>query len=257
MSELVELSDAELLRYSRQIMLPSFDIEGQLALKGSRALIIGLGGLGSPVSMYLASAGLGHLVLVDDDEVDLSNLQRQIAHTVSAVGEPKVESAKLRLEALNPDIRVETFAMRLEGDALAEQVEAADVVIDCSDNFTTRFTLNRLCVEKRVPLVSGAAIRMEGQISVFDFRREDSPCYQCLYGESEDENLNCSESGVMAPLVGVIGSMQALEAIKVLAGLGDSLSGRLLVFDAMSADWRSLKLKKDRACACCGSYSTT
>lgn len=246
-----DFSDQELLRYSRQIMLPKFDIQGQIALKQSRALVIGVGGLGSPVAMYLAAAGVGRIVLVDHDEVDLSNLQRQVVHDQTQLGVPKVESAKQRLAAINSDIEIDAVARKLDEDELSQQVASADVVLDCTDNFSSRYLLNRLCFEHRKPLVSGAAIRMEGQVSVFDLRDDTSPCYQCLYGESEDENLNCSESGVIAPLVGVIGTMQALEAIKVLSKVGETLAGRLLVFDAMYAEWRTLRLKKDPACACC------
>lgn len=245
------LSDQQLLRYSRQIMLPEVDIDGQEAWLDSRVLIVGLGGLGSPASIYLASAGIGHLVLVDDDEVDLTNLQRQIVHTTERVGVSKVESAKQTLAALNPDIRIDTLACRLEGDALLEQVEAADLVLDCSDNFTTRFALNRVCVATKTPLVSGAGIRFDGQISVFDPRVEGAPCYQCLYREGEDEQLSCSESGVFAPLVGIIGAMQAAEALKLLAGIGETLVGRLLLLDGRRMEWRALKLRRDAGCPVC------
>ncbi|GGC04429.1 adenylyltransferase [Marinobacterium zhoushanense] len=245
------LSDQQLLRYSRQIMLPEVDVDGQEAWLNSRVLIIGLGGLGSPAAIYLASAGVGHLVLVDDDEVDLTNLQRQIVHTSERVGEAKVESARQALLALNPDIRVDTLACRLEGEALAEQVAAADLVLDCSDNFSTRFALNRACVAAKTPLVSGAAIRFDGQISVFDPRVDGAPCYQCLYREGEDEQLSCSESGVFAPLVGIIGTMQAAEALKLLAGIGEPLVGRLLLLDGKRMEWRMLKLRRDPNCPVC------
>lgn len=245
------LNDLELLRYSRQIMLPKFDFAGQLALKNARVLIIGLGGLGSPVSLYLAAAGVGCLVLVDDDDVDVSNLQRQIVHSEKDVGLSKVASAAETLRRLNPTIEIHTKEERLEGDVLLKAVEQADVVIDCTDNFSTRFEINRASVASKTPLVSGAAIRMEGQVSVFDSSREGAPCYQCLYSDVSDEQLSCSESGVMAPLVGIIGSMQAMEAIKLLSGLGDPLVGKLLLLDAMSMQWRSLKLKKDPLCSCC------
>jgi len=246
-----ELSDEELLRYSRQIMLPKFDMAGQLALVNAHVLIIGVGGLGSPVAMYLAAAGVGHITLVDDDTVDVSNLQRQIIHGEETVGMSKVESAAKSLRQINPNAGLTALATRLTGESLLEQISAVDLVLDCSDNFSTRFEINRACVNAKKPLVSGAAIRMEGQVIVFDSRVENSPCYQCLYPEGSDEQLTCSTSGVMAPLVGIIGSMQAMEAIKVLSGLGDSLTGRLLLLDAMSMQWRSLKLKKDVACACC------
>ncbi len=246
-----ELSDQELLRYSRQIMLPKFDIDGQLALKNARVLIIGLGGLGSPVALYLAAAGVGYLELADDDEVDVSNLQRQISHGENNIGMLKVESAAESIKQLNPYVSVETHSERLEGELLKSRIEQIDLVLDCTDNFSTRFEINRACVAAKVPLISGAAIRMEGQVSVFDSQSIESPCYQCLYSDLSDEQLSCSESGVMAPLVGIIGSMQAMEAIKLLSGLGQGLVGRLLLLDAMTMQWRSLKLKKDPTCPCC------
>jgi adenylyltransferase/sulfurtransferase len=245
------LTDEQLLRYSRQIMLPDVDIDGQEAWLGSRVLIIGLGGLGSPVAMYLAAAGVGELVLVDDDEVDLSNLQRQIIHSTPRIGQTKVESARQTLMALNPDIRIQTLCERLSEQRLEALVAGVDLVVDCCDNFGTRFAVNRACVAHRRPLVSGAAIRLEGQVAVFDARQPDSPCYQCLYRDGEDENLTCSESGVLAPLVGIIGSVQAMEALKVLAGIGQPLVGRLQLLDARSMDWRTLKLKKDPSCMVC------
>lgn len=246
------LTDEQLLRYSRQIMLPEVDIDGQEAWLGARVLIIGLGGLGSPVAMYLAAAGVGELVLVDDDEVDLSNLQRQIIHSTPRIGQPKVESARQTLTALNPDIRIQTLCERLSEERLDALVAGVDLVVDCCDNFGTRFAVNRACVAHRRPLVSGAAIRLEGQVAVFDARQPDSPCYQCLYRDGEDENLTCSESGVLAPLVGIIGSVQAMEALKVLAGIGQPLVGRLQLLDARSMDWRTLKLKQDPSCPVCG-----
>jgi adenylyltransferase/sulfurtransferase len=232
-------------------MLPEVDIGGQEAWLGSRVLIIGLGGLGSPVAMYLAAAGVGELVLVDDDEVDLSNLQRQIIHSTPRIGQTKVESARQTLMALNPDIRIQTLCERLSEQRLEALVAGVDLVVDCCDNFGTRFAVNRACVAHRRPLVSGAAIRLEGQVAVFDARQPDSPCYQCLYRDGEDENLTCSESGVLAPLVGIIGSVQAMEALKVLAGIGQPLVGRLQLLDARSMDWRTLKLKKDPSCMVC------
>lgn len=246
------LNDEQLLRYSRQIMLPDVDITGQEIWLNSTVLVIGLGGLGSPVAMYLAAAGIGELVLVDDDEVELSNLQRQIAHNSKRIGQPKVDSARNTIAAINPDVRVKTVYERLDDDALQRLVASVDLVVDCTDNFTTRFAINRACFKHMKPLVSGAAIRMEGQVAVYDPLQPDSPCYQCLYKEgSEDENLTCSESGVLAPLVGVIGSIQALEALKVLASLGESLAGRLQLFDAKSMEWRSLTLRKDPNCPVC------
>jgi len=245
------LSDNQLLRYSRQIMLGDVDIEGQQRWLDSRVLILGVGGLGSPVAMYLAAAGVGHLVLVDDDQVEMTNLQRQIAHNTASIGQSKVESAAATLAQINPDIEVTTRAERLDEAALMEQVANVDLVVDCTDNFTTRFMLNRACVAYKKPLVSGAAIRMEGQISVYHPGVEGSPCYQCLYKEGEDEALTCSEAGVLSPLVGIIGSMQALEALKVLASIGTPLIGRLLLLDAKHMEWRSLKLSPDPECPTC------
>ena len=245
------LSDSELLRYSRQIMLPSFDIAGQLRLANSTVLVIGLGGLGSPAALYLAAAGVSRLILVDHDVVDLSNLQRQIAHTEQRVDQSKVSSAASAIKQLNSTTQVEVVDSKLSGEQLDKWVELADLVLDCTDNFGSRFEINRACHARKIPLVSGAAIRMEGQVSTFDFSLEESPCYQCLYSDLSAQELSCSESGVMAPLVGVIGSMQAMEAIKILSGVGTSLVGRLLIFDAMNMEWRKLKLNKDPACSCC------
>jgi adenylyltransferase/sulfurtransferase len=245
------MNDQQLLRYSRQIMLPAIGIEGQERLAAARALIIGLGGLGSPVAMYLAAAGVGTLVLVDFDRVDLTNLQRQIIHTTPRIGIPKVDSAREALQALNPETQILTIDQALEGEALSEQVAQADVVIDGSDNFTTRFAVNAACRARRTPLVSGAAIRMEGQVSVFS-GRPGSPCYHCLYPDEGELDESCSANGVLAPLVGVIGSIQAIEAIKLLSGAGQPLTGRLLLFDALQMEWRSVKLKADPACPVCG-----
>lgn len=245
------LNDDELTRYSRQILLPQFDVAGQLALKNARALVVGVGGLGSPVAMYLAAAGVGHIVLVDDDIVDSSNLQRQIIHTELTVGLAKVASAKTQLKALNSAITVEAIEQRLGSESLKAQVAAADVVIDCCDNFTTRCAINVACVESKVPLVSGAAIRFEGQIAVFDSRQDNAPCYQCLYGFVGEQDLSCSQAGVLSPVVGVIGAYQALEAIKVLANCGSVLNGRVQFFDGLKAQWREFRLKKDAACSVC------
>lgn len=247
----IDLSDEQLLRYSRQIMLDGFDVAGQQALLGATVLVVGLGGLGSPVAMYLAAAGVGRLVLADGDVVDLSNLQRQVAHTTASIGRAKVASAAATLAALNPEVAVETVAEHLDGDALERAVAAADVVVDASDNFLTRFALNRAAVAARKPLVSGAAIRTEAQLTVFDPRRDDSPCYRCLYSEQSAENLSCAEAGVMAPLVGVIGSLQAFEAIKLIAGFGEPLVGRLLLFDGRYGEWRELTLRRDPDCPVC------
>jgi len=252
------MNDKQLLRYSRQIMLPNFDIEGQQRLLSATVLIVGLGGLGSPVSMYLAAAGVGHLILVDDDLVDLSNLQRQIAHTENNVGISKVASAAATLSALNHDTRITALQQRLDESALTTLLAGGvDLVVDACDNFSTRFIINQACVNAGVPLVSGAAIRLEGQIAVFDARRAHSPCYQCLYRAGDDEQMSCARNGVLAPVVGVVGSMQALEAIKVLTGLGEDLCGRLLLFDAFSSAWRELRLPRDPACPVCAQRDRT
>ena len=245
------MNDDDLLRYSRQILMPQIGIESQQRLLDARVLVIGLGGLGSPAALYLAAAGVGHLVISDFDEVDLSNLQRQLLHRQADIGRPKAASALDTLRDLNPGILVEAIAQRLEGEALERQVRAADVVIDASDNFATRFSLNEACVQAATPLVSGAAIRMEGQVSVFHHERPDSPCYRCLYRDEGELEETCSENGVLAPLVGIIGSVQAMEAIKVLLDLGETLDGRLLLLDAMTMEWRNLKLRKDPDCPVC------
>ena len=245
------MKDDELLRYSRQIMLPQMDVAGQEALLNANVLIIGLGGLGCPAAMYLASSGVGHLALADDDVVDLSNLQRQIAHVTDNIGLSKVASAAQAIQKLNDNVTVTELNRRLEGKALAEAVSSADVILDCTDNFSTRFAINAEAVKQKVPLVSGAAIRLEGQVSVFDSRIKDSPCYQCLYQEGDDLQLSCSESGVIAPLVGIIGTLQAMECIKLIAGIGKTLTGRLLFLDAQTMQFREMALKKNPDCACC------
>ncbi len=243
------MDDAQLLRYNRQMMLPQVDYDGQQRLIDSHALIIGAGGLGSPVAMYLAAAGVGKITLVDFDDVDLSNLQRQILHTTTDVGHPKVESGRDTMLRLNPLIEVVPVAERLEGAALRERVEAADVIIDASDNFATRFLLNDTCWAAGKPLVSGAAIRFEGQVTVFDPRAADSPCYRCLYRDENEPNERCSETGVFTPVVGMIGTAQAAEALKLLIGIGEPLVGRLLLLDVHAMEWRSVKLKRDPHCA--------
>lgn len=245
------MNDEQLLRYSRQIMLPEVDIDGQETLLGSRVLIVGLGGLGSPVALYLAAAGVGHLALADFDSVDLTNLQRQIAHQQTDVGRLKVESARDSIHALNDQVEVSLIPSVLDGDSLLEQVELADAVVDCTDNFAVRFALNEACVKTATPLISGAAIRLDGQVAVYDVRDEQSPCYRCLYQEGEDADMTCSETGVLAPLVGIIGTTQALETLKVLIGFGNPLVGRLLLLDAKNLEWRSMKLKRDPACPVC------
>ena len=246
------MDDEQLLRYSRQIMLPEIGFEGQQKLLQSRVLIIGLGGLGSPAAMYLAAAGVGELVLVDFDQVDLSNLQRQIIHNSNSIGQPKVESARDTLAGINPNCRIHCINQQLDSEALAEQVAKADLVVDASDNFATRFALNKASVATQTPLISGAAIRMEGQVSVFTGKPGD-PCYRCLYGDSIEIEQTCSENGVLSPVVGIIGSIQATEAIKVLTGAGTSLKGKLLILDALHMQWRSLKLSVDPDCSVCNS----
>jgi len=245
------MDDQQLLRYSRQIMLPQIGIEGQQALANAKILIIGMGGLGSPVAMYLASAGLGKLTLVDDDEVDLSNLQRQIIHSNDDIGRAKVDSARQSLESINPECEITTINQRLDIDSLIKETQYADVVIDASDNFKTRFLINKACVKTRTPLVSGAAIRLEGQVAVFRNDLNDSPCYHCLYKDEGELDQSCSTNGVLAPVVGIIGSIQALEAIKIITGFGEDLNGRLLLLDAYTMEWRNIKLKKDPACPVC------
>lgn len=246
------MEDNELLRYSRQIMLPEIDISGQDKLLQSSVLVVGMGGLGCPVVMYLAAAGVGHLILADFDAVDLTNLQRQIAHGTADVGKQKVESACQTILNLNPGISVSLINERLEGDALLTQTESADVVVDATDNFTTRFAINEACVKTRTPLVSGAAIRLEGQVTVINPEDSESPCYRCLYNEADDAQLSCAENGVLAPVVGMIGTVQAMETIKLLVGFGETLSGYLLVLDARNMEWRKLRLPKNEACPVCG-----
>ncbi|MBA1188972.1 molybdopterin-synthase adenylyltransferase MoeB [Pseudomonas entomophila] len=246
------LSDQALLRYSRQILLPQVDIEGQLRLQRSRVLIVGLGGLGSPVVLYLAGAGVGELHLADFDDVDVTNLQRQILHDSASIGLSKVDSALERLTALNPHVHLVAHRQALADRALADAVGAVDLVLDCSDNFATREAVNKACVQQHKPLVSGAAIRLEGQLTVFDTRQAHSPCYHCLYGHGSEAELTCSEAGVLGPLVGLVGSLQALEALKVLAGFGETLVGRLVLIDALGTRLRELRVKRDPGCAVCG-----
>ncbi|MGK6326586.1 molybdopterin-synthase adenylyltransferase MoeB [Erwinia sp. DT-104] len=245
-----ELSDEEMLRYNRQIVLRGFDFDGQEALKAAKALIVGLGGLGCAASPYLASAGVGHLTLLDFDHVSVSNLQRQILHRDAQVGLPKVDSARRQLGEINPHIVLESIDRQLEEAELADLIARHDVVLDCTDNVATREQLNRLCFASKTPLVSGAAIRMEGQISVFTWQ-EAEPCYRCLSRLFGDAALSCVEAGVMAPLVGVIGSLQAMETIRLLSKYGDSVAGKLLMYDAMTLQFRTLKLAKDPCCEVC------
>lgn len=247
------MDDQQLLRYSRHILLPQVGVEGQERLLAARALVVGAGGLGSPAALYLASAGVGTIALADGDTVDLTNLQRQILHRSRGIGRPKAESGRDTLAEINPECCVIPLAQRLTGALLEAEVGAADVVLDCCDNFATRHAVNRACVKFGKPLVSGAAIRFEGQISVFDPRDAASPCYHCLFPEGEDvEEVRCAVMGVFAPLTGIVGSMQAAEALKLLIGCGQSLAGRLLLLDGLAMEWRSIAIPRDPGCAVCG-----
>lgn len=246
------MNDDQLLRYNRHIMLPDIDVAGQEKLLDATVLIVGLGGLGCPVALYLAASGVGHLVLADFDEVDLSNLQRQIAHYTSDVGRLKVESASDSIKLLNDGTRVTTVTKKLEEDGLTQLVDSVDVVVDATDNFSSRFAINDACVETRTPLVSGAAIQVEGQVSVFDPRQKDSPCYRCLYEDAGDSQMTCAENGVAAPVVGMIGTIQAMETIKLIIGFGTTLTGYLMVLDARNMEWRKLRLPKNPNCPTCG-----
>jgi adenylyltransferase/sulfurtransferase len=251
------MNDTQLLRYSRHILLPQVGIEGQEKLIAATALVVGAGGLGCPAALYLAAAGVGSIVLCDADTVDLTNLQRQILHHTPSIGRPKVASGKDTLALMNPDCRVVALDLRLEGRVLDEQVAAADVVLDCSDNFATRHAINRACVRHGKPLVSGAAIRFDGQLSVFDLRNDASPCYHCLFPEGEEvEEVRCAVMGVFAPITGMIGAAQAAEALKLLIGCGESLQGRLLLLDGLAMEWRSIALQRDPACAVCADRPT-
>ena len=249
-----DLNDEALLRYSRHILLDEWGVAGQERLSNSHALIVGAGGLGCPAALFLASAGVEAITIADHDRVDLTNLQRQIAHETASVGELKVESLKRGLNAINPLVDVVTIAEKLEGDALQRAVNAADVVLDCTDRFTTRHAINRACVKAKIPLVSGAAIRFDGQVSVFDSRVETSPCYHCIYPETSDfEETACAEMGVFAPLVGIVGSMQAAEALKLLANIdgAETLCGRLLTINAKAMEVANLRVKRDARCRVC------
>ena len=247
------MDDQQLLRYSRHILLPEIGVEGQERLRAAHALVIGAGGLGSPIALYLASAGVGAITLCDDDVVDLTNLQRQIVHRTAAIGRPKVESARDTLMAINPDIKIHLIHERVAGAALDALVAKADVVLDGCDNFATRHAVNRACVTHKKPLVSGAGVRFDGQISVFDMRDTTAPCYACLFPEdAHSEEVRCAVMGVFAPLTGIVGCMQAAEALKILTGAGKTLAGRLMLLDALTMDIRAITLKKDPACAVCG-----
>lgn len=245
------MDDSQRTRYSRQVRLPQIGEAGQQKLLDARVLVIGMGGLGSPLSLYLAAAGVGHLVISDFDRVDESNLQRQIVHAESSVGESKASSARQRLLALNPRVVVDAIDYELDDDELDQQVMHADVVVDCTDNFTSRFVLNRACIARRTPLVSAAAIRFEAQLSTFDSRREDSPCYRCLYPDTSVEGATCAAEGVVAPLVGIVGSLQAAETMKLITGAGEVLCGRLLLIDALSMEFQTMRLKRNPHCPDC------
>ena len=247
------MNDEQLLRYSRHILLDEIGIEGQTRIINAHALIIGAGGLGSPAALYLASAGIGRITLADGDTVDLTNLQRQIIHTQERIGQAKALSGKIALAQINPEVIVEPLIQRLIGEQLESLVSEADVVLDCCDNFATRHAVNAACVKHKTPLVSGAAIRFSGQLSVFDTRRENAPCYHCLFPEAEEsEETRCAIMGVFAPLTGIIGAMQAAEVLKVISGAGEPAVGRLLLLDALTMEWRSVKYGKDTQCAVCG-----
>jgi len=250
--DLPDLADAQLLRYSRHILLEEFGIAGQQRLLAAHAVVVGAGGLGSPVALYLAAAGVGRITLVDHDVVDATNLQRQIAHTLARVGQPKVHSAQTAMLAINPEPRIEALAQRADATLLERLLPSAHVLLDCSDNFATRHTLNRASVRHRVPLVSGAAIRFDGQLAVFDPRQPSSPCYACVFPEAQaPEETRCATLGVLAPLVGLVGSLQAAEALKLLAGMGSGMVGRLLLLDALRTDFQPLRLARDPGCLVC------
>jgi adenylyltransferase/sulfurtransferase len=246
------MNDDELLRYSRHILLPQMDFEGQQRLLESHVLIVGLGGLGSPVAMYLAASGVGRLTLVDDDVVELSNLQRQLLYVESQVGQRKVDAAAERLTAMNEQVKLNLVSERLSESALNERMTDVDVLVDCTDNFAARFMLNRVSQTSLTPLVSGAAIRFEGQATVYDPRVGTLPCYRCLYDESGELEESCSESGILSPILGMIGGIQATETLKLLVGMGQSLAGRLLILDALNMQWREMKMKKNPHCPVCG-----
>jgi molybdopterin-synthase adenylyltransferase len=245
------MNDEQLLRYSRQILLPQFGVEGQERLMASTVLVVGAGGLGSPVALYLAAAGVGRLIVADHDRVELTNLQRQILHATNRIGTAKVDSARQALQALNPNVEIVAIDRRLEGDLLREQVAVSDAVVDGSDNFATRFAVNAACVAAGTPLIAGAVIRWEGQVSVYTGQRGD-PCYRCLYGADGEVEDTCSENGILAPVAGIVGSIQALETLKVLSGVGRTLAGRLLILDALEMRLRILSLTRDPACPVCG-----
>jgi len=247
------VDDTQRLRYSRHLLLDEFGEEAQERLLASHALVVGAGGLGSTALLYLAASGVGRITIADGDHVDLTNLQRQVIHRVASLGQPKASSAAGAIAALNPDVRVEALEERLAPERIAQLARGADIVLDCSDNFATRHAINRACVAARRPLVSGAGIRFDGQVAVFDLRRDDAPCYHCLFAEdAQSTEERCATMGVFAPLVGVIGTLQAAEAVKIVAGIGETLAGRLLLYDALGARWHEVRLARDPHCAVCG-----
>lgn len=246
------MNDEQLLRYSRHILLPEIDVAGQEAIIGTHALIVGLGGLGSPIALYLAAAGIGEVTLVDDDEVDLTNLQRQVVHHSQDVGKSKVESAAEKMLAINPDLKINKVQARLDDRLLATIIPDIDLVMDATDNFRIRAHLNRACIKHQKPAVFGAAVRLEGQIFVFDPRIADAPCYECLHKHVNDSALNCAENGVAGPVVGIIGTMQAMEAIRLICDIGESSAGKFQNFDARNMSWQSFKVLQRADCAACG-----
>jgi adenylyltransferase/sulfurtransferase len=245
------MNDDDLLRYSRHILLPQLGIEGQEKLQSGSVLVVGAGGLGCPAALYLGAAGVGRLVLADADVVDLTNLQRQIGHYTAAIGRNKALSLRDSIRAINPTVQIEAVEVRLQGEQLASAIAGANVVLDCSDNFATRHAVNRACIALRKPLVSGAALGFSGQLAVFDARQPDSPCYHCLFPETVEEGPRCSEAGVLSPLVGVIGTLQAVEAIKLLTGTGRPAVGKLVLYDALAGEFREVRVPRDAACAVC------
>jgi molybdopterin/thiamine biosynthesis adenylyltransferase len=246
------MNDDQLLRYSRHILLDELGVSGQEKIINSRVLIIGAGGLGSAAALFLGSSGVGQITICDDDRVDLTNLQRQIIHNTESIGERKVDSAKKTLNLINPEVAVDTVESRVSGDHLEELVDQASVVLDCSDNFETRHDVNKACVKSKTPLVSGASIKFDGQLVIFDSRQPNSPCYQCLFPEEKNlEETRCAVMGVFSPLVGIIGTAQAAEALKLISGTGQHSWGKLFLFDALSFEWRSIKLNKDPECPVC------
>lgn len=251
------MRDDQLLRYSRHILLNEWGVEGQEKVSQSHALIVGAGGLGSPAAMYLASAGVGQITLIDHDVVDVTNLQRQIAHTQERVGQYKVDSLQQAIAQLNPEVKVQTLALRADAALLQQHVAQADVVLDCTDNFATRHAINQACVQHAKPLVSGAALRMDGQVAVYDVRQNHAPCYACVFPESQEfEETRCAALGVLAPLVGIIGSLQATEALKILSGMGASLAGQLILLNAHFMEWQTLQTQRDMQCPVCSPHRT-